>query len=325
MSKKMIWGFATLIILIIGVSVFLLMRNTDTKTETVYIDVEPSMDNPPTVEQGGGHWHADEWHDAPHPNVKSNEMPFSIAMAEEFAGIPYVRGFTSTNPLFADGVPKHLQCPKDVVGVYTRDVEDLSRIHSLMVPIVVEILTEYNPNRPLTQVWLEYIESERFYYENADIMRADPGEARGRIDWQFQHLLDFPEITILQQTDSPRSSYLRQVLIGHWSPDWNRHELPDGRIFYAGNDYKYQFIFEETYLNSEGLPITTSTGIGFGHAPTSERIQIKLAETTDEELQELGGWNYNLDPYAKGLYTLQPDATAQFLQKLRNYVVQPED
>ena len=325
MRKKMIWGIATLIVLLIGVSAVMFMRNTDTEPKAGYIDVEPSKDNPPPAEQDGGHWHGDEWHDAPHPNVKSNEMPSSIAMAEEFAGIPHVRGFTSTNPLFVDGVPKHLQCPKDAVGVYTKDVEDLSRIHSLMVPIVVEILTEYNPNRPLTEVWPEYIEAERFYYENADIMHADPSSARGRIDWQFQNLLDFPEITVLKQTDSPRSSHLRQVLIGHESPNWNRHELPDGRIFYAGNDYKYQFIFEEAYLNSEGLPVTISTDIGFGHAHTSEQIEIKLAETTDEELQKLGGWNYNIDPYAKGLYTLPPDATAQVLQELRNYLGQSED
>ena len=329
MRKKMIWGLFAFIILLIGVSAVLLMwntDNTDTEPKVVYKDVEPSIENPPPAEQVGGHWHGGEWHDAPHPNAKSNEMPSSIAMAEEFAGIPHVRGFTSTNPLFSDGVPKHLQCPKDAVGVYTRDVEDLSRIHSLMTPILAEILTEYNPNRPLTEVWPEYIEAERFYYENADIMHASPGEARGRIDWQFQHLLDFPEITVLLMTDSPRSSYLRQVLIGHDSPDWNRHELPDGRIFYAGDDYNYQVVLEETFLNSEGLPITTGTSIGFGHAPTtSEEILIKLAETTDEELQELGGWNYNIDPYAKGLYTLPPDATAQVLQKLRNYIVQSED
>ena len=286
MRNKLYLGLGILIVLLIGAFVFLMVNE-----------------------------HAEN-----DQNVKSNEVSSSIGRIEEFAGIPYVRGFTSTNPLFADGVPKHLQCPKEIVGVYTTEVEDLSEIHRLTAPIAVEILTKYNPNRPLTEVWPEYIETERFYYTHADVMRSEPGEARGRIDWQFQHLLDFPEITILQQTDSPRSSFLRQVQIGHWSPHWNRHLLPDGRFFYAGNDHIYEVIFEQTYLNSEGLPVTTGTNSEFGHAPTSKRIQIMLAETTDEDLQELGGWNYTIDPYTKGLYTLPPDATAQVVQKLRSAI-----
>ena len=47
--KKLYWGLAILIILLIGVSVFLVIRNTDTEPKTIYKDVEPSkevMDTP---------------------------------------------------------------------------------------------------------------------------------------------------------------------------------------------------------------------------------------------------------------------------------------
>ena len=230
----------------------------------------------------------------------------------------HVRGFTSTNPLFPNGVPEHLQCPKEFVGVYTTDVEDLSKIHHLTAPRAFEILTKYNPNRPLTEVWPEYIEAERFYYENRDVSRAEPGSAGGRVDWQFQHLLDYPEITVLHYIDSPRSSFIRQVLIGHRSSDWNQYELPDKRIFYAGNDYNYEFIYEETHINAEGIPVTVGFEVGFGHAPTSEIKRIMLAQTTDEELKSLGGWNYNIDPYSIGLYTLPPESDEQLIKHLRS-------
>ena len=336
MNRKMVRGIIVLIAIVGIAGVFLLIgRNTDTGPKKVFnAPSDEVMDKvrgdlaarkaqdavkppPPGETHETGHWDGDHWHKRA-PEVPSTT--FNHGLADEFGGIPHRRGFTSTNPLFVDGVPEHLQCPKEIVGVYDREIEDLSEVHRVTHPIIVEILTKYNPERPLTEVWLAYIEAERFYYANADPEQASLGEARGRLDWQFQNLLDFPEITVLQRTDSPRSKFLRQVFIGHWPSNWNQHKLDDGRIFYAGNDYKYDAIFEETYLNSEGLPITNRFKSGFGHAPTSEQIEIKLAETTDEELEELGGWNYNVDPYATRLYTLPPNATAQVVEKLRSAI-----
>ncbi len=62
MNRKLYWMLGIFIILIIGVSAFLLMRNTDIKTETVYIDVAPSKDNPPPAEPGYKWvWHHNHW------------------------------------------------------------------------------------------------------------------------------------------------------------------------------------------------------------------------------------------------------------------------
>lgn len=81
MTRKLYWGIATLIVLLIGVSVFMLMHNTDTEPEKVYRDVEPSKEVMDSLRQGemkpteepDGHFHADgSFHDgtdAEHANV----------------------------------------------------------------------------------------------------------------------------------------------------------------------------------------------------------------------------------------------------------------
>ena len=69
MKSRMYWGVVTLIVLLIGVSVFLLTRTTDTETEVVYIDREPIADNaenkPPRPAKEGykWEWHGDHWHE----------------------------------------------------------------------------------------------------------------------------------------------------------------------------------------------------------------------------------------------------------------------
>lgn len=67
MSKKMIWGGTTLMVLLIGISLFLLMRNTDPKPPIiVYKDVEPSKENPPPAEPGYKWvWHHNHWDKVP--------------------------------------------------------------------------------------------------------------------------------------------------------------------------------------------------------------------------------------------------------------------
>ena len=82
MKRKFFWGLATLIVLFIGVSAFLLMRNTDTKT--VYIDVEPSKDNPPLVEPGYKWvWHHNHWDKVKIDEVAAEPIPSPIAVPEK--------------------------------------------------------------------------------------------------------------------------------------------------------------------------------------------------------------------------------------------------
>ena len=74
MRKKMYWGIASLI-LIIGVVGVYFMLQPDPEPETRYkLPTEAELENarearkPPPNASPNGHWHGDEWHDAPHTN-----------------------------------------------------------------------------------------------------------------------------------------------------------------------------------------------------------------------------------------------------------------
>ncbi len=73
MTRKIYWGIAILIVLLIGVSAVLLMRTTDTEPKNVYKgDVEPSQEVVKRVDKEqttkpSGHYHADgTWHEGTH-------------------------------------------------------------------------------------------------------------------------------------------------------------------------------------------------------------------------------------------------------------------
>ncbi len=235
---------------------------------------------------------------------------------------------TSSNPMFADGVPEHLHCPEEWVGVYVNtlsqsDHEELGRIGQLRIE---EILSKYNPRRPLTEVWPLYIASEKYYFANADPEHTGPGEASGRLDWQYQNLLDFPEIFVLSNTDVSEQlrdrhhySTMREVAKGSWDPNLNVHILQDGREFRARDGYNYEEITSKTGSDAKGRMRGTKRAIGFGHSgKDAEIVKIYLSDTTDEELEQLGGWNYNIDPYATGFYTLPEDAAERVLERIRS-------
>ena len=168
-------------------------------------------------------------------------------------------------------------------------------------------------------MWPLFIETEKYYYANADPKSADPGEGSGRFDWAYQNMLDFPEVFVLRNIDPERAETMRQVAIGRWDPDLNLHILQDGREFRAKTGYNYTEISERMDVNEKGDAFGTGTSVGFGHSDrNAELIKIYLAETSDEELKQLGGWNYNIDPYATGIYTLPEDATERVLEMNRN-------
>ncbi|MYB65666.1 hypothetical protein F4083_10945 [Candidatus Poribacteria bacterium] len=224
----------------------------------------------------------------------SAERQKAATISEEL----HISGSTSSNPLFADGVPEHLQCPEELVGFYTTEVsvENLRKIGE----IANEVVERYNPNRPLPDVWPQFIEAEIYYHANADPAKKGLGVAANRFDWGIQSILDYPEIVVLLREDPIRASDMMMVEQGGWEPDWNLHELPDGRKFRTDNGFYYEFIYSSG--NDDKF---TGTIYSLGHSGSdAERITIDLNETTDEELENLGGWNYNINPYTTGLYKL---------------------
>lgn len=213
---------------------------------------------------------------------------------------------TSSNPLFEDGVPEHLQCPPDLIDVYARDVSK-ARLQELY-PINEEILEQWNPNRPLTEVWPAFMEAEKWYHDNADPERAGIGWGAKRMDWLFQIVLDFPEIGVLAQEDSRRSMIMWRVELGDWDANLNVIHLSGGRTFRTDDDKKYVFT-SSTYTekpDGDGWTSTKSTyttGPSNGD-PNAEVIEINLDEISDAELDALQGWDYTINPYTTGAYKL---------------------
>ncbi len=270
---------------------------------------QPTAKAPVAEQTPQGHFHADgTWHSEPHETpVAVSDISAPLAAPVEFAdGVNPTS--TSSNPLFADGVPEHLQCPPDLIDVYARDVSK-QRIQELQ-RIGVEIIEKWNPNRPLTEVYPAFIEAEKWYHDNADPEREGNGWGAKRMDWQFQIVLDFPEIGVLAQEDSRRSMIMWRVELGDWPADLNVMHLPDGsgRTFRTDDDKKYVFT-SSTYTekpDGDGFTSTTSTvttGPSNGD-PNAEVIEIDLDTISDEELEALQGWDYTINPYTTGIYKL---------------------
>ena len=299
------------IVAIVGVSLYVLQTRPAKEPIVIITPVEP-LEKPTAEAPTGdtsqdGHFHADgTWHAEPH------DVPVKISETSTFTPMIFADGVnptsTSSNPLFQDGVPEHLQCPPELIGVYFEEIEPetLERLQR----IGVEILEKWNPNRPLTEVYPAYIKGEKWYHDNADPERARADGAAGRIDWALQQALDFPEISVLSQEDSNRAFYMRLVELGYFSRDSNQFTLPDGsgRTFRTDGDKQYVFRWgafnRETadgFEQSEGFIYKTGPSNG---DPNAEVIEINLDEISDEALEALKGWDYNINPYTTGAYKL---------------------
>lgn len=288
-------------------------RTQETVKQLQTPKTETRPQNPIVSETPQGHVHADgTFHAEPHA---SGAVEVSPKVQGALVGAPIAEAdfinptSKSSNPLFADGVPEHLQCPPEFIDVYGK--EDKENIIRKTMPIYEEIKEKWNPNRPLTEVWPAFIEVEKWYRENADPERAEFFGAAGRVDWLVQQWLDYPEVTVLLSEDAPRASDMLRVEIGMFDPDWNAFTLMDGRTFRQDPEKKYVFTMspdpprtleDGSTVSSEG--VWTNTVGPMQRTPNPEVIEIDLDTVTDEELERLGGWNFNINPYTTGLYKL---------------------
>ena len=97
-----------------------------------------------------------------------------------------------------------------------------------------------------------------------------------------------------------------RVAMDDWDPDFNKFTLMDGRTFRSDDDKKYVFTMSkhtETEDGFESRTVTRTFGPSNGD-PNAEVIEIDLDTISDEDLEALSGWNYNINPYTTGLYKL---------------------
>ena len=218
---------------------------------------------------------------------------------------------TSSNPLFAEEVPEHLQCPQEWVGVplgvlFAKNEEVfveqfLKKIES----ICKEMIEKWNPNRPISEVWTLVTKRHEFLikgdYENFETVL----KTEATPDWLIQFALDFPEFFAVLDEDAPRSMRILAIELGQEKPDWNVVVLHDGRPFRLKAHDTYQFRFTETMDIENGIRELKSYVLGpLDPSETGENVIIHLDHVTDDMLEKLSGWDYNVNPYTTGTYQL---------------------
>ena len=197
---------------------------------------------------------------------------------------------------FPDGtpVPEHLLCPEKWIGVHITTLSDEERqeLAEHWKKMMNEVNANYNLNRPVSELWDRFIELERQYQAQAEQdNKFGRGIAGGSIALQYEQYYNFPEVVRLLEDEPDRFFNTFMVEKGAFDPDWNLYELPDGREFRAGDGYLYEFRYRSG---------NASRTRKFGHSGRdAQLIVIDLNETSDEELERLGGWNYNYNPYTQ--------------------------
>ena len=285
----------------------------------IEVDREASAPKPPPPGETAksGHWHGDEWHAEPHeteklPLVDASEKHNRVASTQQSSYPPLP---PSSVP---DNIPEHLKfLPEWKNGHYYRfsddppeweiSMEDAKRALS----ILKEIVRDYNPQRPISEIWEQYIEYEKMYRAYAEYeLGYTPfggGFSYNRADWQYEQTWAFPEIAelVLNNADPAFTDDFklfekaRLIAMGEDSPDWNEHIMHDGRAFYVRGDTRYEFKWgTEERGGSIGFSRTSN--------PNAPLVVIYPDTTSDEELKRLGWWNFHINPYTLKPVNYQP-------------------
>ena len=327
MRTKMIWGLAILIIGLIGVTVVMLTRTTDTENEPIvnkYIDRKPINKIEKTGKRDIVPVEADGTIDTSKPQTEyateiDVEGMYVTAIPRDpdrFAHLPKPPLPPSSVP---EDCPEHLKLlPEWIDGVY-RGIEpnpsndqwtaDASRKSQA---IFEEIIREHNPNRPYAEIWDQFIEYEKMYraYGEYELGYTPNAEVPGanRLDWFYEQTWAFPELIALGMPTAPspppgETHYLltaRKVGMGYLTPDWNKITLKDGRDFFIKGKTRYEFVYSG--FTEGGEPLENVTGFSRTRVTESTPVvRIDVLNTSDEELEALMGWDYRINPL-----TMQP-------------------
>ncbi len=308
MNRKMLGGIVILVVLI-GIAGFFLLigQNTDTEPKKVYNPLskeamqkvrdglaarkaQEAAKPPPPGASPNGHWHDGVWHDGTHTTA------------------PNKAGQLSTNPFLMNEIPEHLKMPPEWYNFHYMeaydDEESKEKFEKRLKTIIEEVIENYNPKRPIEDVWPTFIEAEKRYNAESPYSHLNPGVpglGGYRGDWLYKQVWDFPEVFEIilyeePEIDGSAGMWLDvyQIETGLLGPDWNRFNLPDGRVFRAKHGYKYQFNLR--YDKERGVH-RSSVSFCRSDGSTAKLVVIDLDTISDEELELLSGRDYNINPY----------------------------
>lgn len=302
--------FIFALIVLMGCGLFYGSRVANQEPVKIYKPVEaetPALKPPsPGETHETGHWHGDEWHVEPHeteklPLVESDETSERFEAPGHSGGVPLP---PSSVP---DNIPEHLKFPEEwKIPYYSTFSEGANPISpedaQRGISMLREIISDYNPQRPIGDIWNQFIEYEKMYRAYAEQeLGYTPFAAfsANRAEWQYEQTWTFPEIMEIVVGDSTVDEKnilfnTRLIAMGEQSPDWNEHILHDGRAFYLRDDTRYEFRWG-----------TEERGGSIGRSMTADKsaplVVIHADKTSDQELKALGWWNFHTNPY-----TLQP-------------------
>ncbi len=342
MKSRMKWGLAILIILALGIGTFLLFYKPDTDPIIIYKgDTKPTQksvdkdvvhkDNSIVPDEVSGDAITEGTPSNPNIAKSKTDTKYATEVEEyEKGGRMYVTHIPRDPDRFAhlpppplppsavpEDIPEHLKLPQEWIdGVY-RGLEPNppgDRFHEVSAEglrdIALEVVREHNPNRPIAEIWDQFIAYEKMYRAYAEYeLGYTPvaSLAAGRLDWGYEQMWAFPEIIEWNLTAPPiphgeedRFSMAVDVAMGYMTPDWNKITLQDGRDFFIKGNSRYEFVYSG--VTDDGNEWERVTGFSRVRLTDSTPVvRIDVYNTSDEELEALMGWDYSINPL-----TLQP-------------------
>ena len=205
-----------------------------------------------------------------------------------------------------EDIPERYQLPEEWRNVYAYEAGKerqpnpdipLTEMQEFLYQLTVYVVENHNPGRPIAEVWPAFMEAELIYNSLAEQeLGFFPGEYGGsRVEWDYEQVWVFPEVYELElnnikEGSKPNSlTYLvYEIELGLDSPNWNVIPLPDGRSFRARRNYHYEFRYPGGGYSCN-----------FVSKEKAERhiVVDNIFETSDKELERIGGWDYNINPF----------------------------
>ena len=257
---------------------------------------KPTAQVPVGETSQGGDFHADgdPWHDEAHREKTSGNGP----VFGDTQGINLKR--TSSPLPFKDDIPQYLQMPPEWENWYYMEAyEDPTRraaYEQRLETIAKAVVQDYNPNRPLEEVWPLFIAAERQFMVDSPYDEQNsniPAPGGYRADWLYQQIWDFPEVFEVILSDKDNWIDVFHVELGFLEPDWNLFHLHDGREFRTKDKYKYEFVSEYN-VEQGNYAIRYEFGLADRNA---EHITVNLDTISPAEFQRIQGLDYNINPY----------------------------
>ena len=250
----------------------------------------------------GAHFHADDtWHEGPHETPLPPPTDVFGIDAEKRS-----HAFVSSNPLMPNQIPEHLQMPSEWQNWYYleayEDPTSKAKYEQRLEQLTRSIVQDYNPGRPLEEMWPAFIEAEKQLMTDSPYDEENfgiPSLGGYRADWLYQQIWNFPEVfdrILSEGKESPMWVNVFHIDMGFLEPDWNVFRLHDGREFRTKETYRYKFVAE---YDEKIRDYRINYGYAYGDIRNAETLTVDLDTLSEIEFEAIQGYNYNINPYTQ--------------------------